>query len=252
MGLLGVITSGDNRRIDEAFFFIRGKFEDPVIRMDASAIWEDADPNYVMQINLPTGDDFSFSEGGLYSDFLPSAKVKFQCQKLQHGKEPSTMSPSNYSKAGIGDFALRIIVQIARASSVKKGVMMKYAVLLYPGSISSLTANAGEQGPSWPGIKLSSGEFPMGPRPSVKWGCPVLPFIRISDPLSENSVIPPGETLRRAISNVMARGGVHDGRSNGSSLREKWEKMRRQPEVNTTKEPTITWPPPSPEPKITG
>lgn len=162
------------------------------------------------------------------------------------------MSPSNYNKAGIGEFALRIVAQISRSSSGKKGVMMKYAVLLYPGSISALTANAGEQGPSWPGIKLSSGEFPMGPRPTAKWGCPVLPFIRISNPLNENSTIPPGDRLRRAIGNIMVRAGAHDGRSSGHSLREKWEKLRRQPEENTTKEPSVTWPPPEPEPAISG
>jgi len=251
-GLVGIVTSNDNTRVDDALFFVRGKFDDTVHRIDVSAIWEGADPNCVLQLQIPTGDDFIFSKGGLYSDFLPSAKIRFECQKLRQGHEPTILSPKEYQKAGVQDFALRMICQVSRTSNNKKGVILKYAILLYPGSISALTSNPGEQGASWPGIKIASGDMPLGPRPTVKWGCPFLPVIKSGTNFSHTATAPSGDRILRAISHVMAMAGAHDGRSNGSIMREKWERLRTHPEENTTKEPGITWPLPSLEPANSG
>ena len=251
VGLCGLWTTTDNRRVENAIFFIRGRLDQDTHRLDACSIWEEADQNCVLQIKLPTADAFNFSEGGLYSDFLPSSKVDFEFRKLQQGSDPIILPTDSYSKAGIGEFSLRMICQLSRASTIKKGVILRYTLLLYPGSVSALTTNPGEQGPSWPGIRLANGEIPLGPRPSAKWGCPILPILRCATPLSVDPTAPSGPRLRRAIDNVMSRAGDHDGRSNGHRMREKWEKLRGKPE-DKTKEPAITWPPPSAEPEITG
>ena len=94
--------------------------------------------------------------------------------------------------------------------------------------------------------------YTLGPRPTEKWGCLNLPIIRSSLPFSHNPAAPSGDRLRRAIGNIMSRAGAHDGRSNGNSVREKWARLRKNPEENTTKDPALVWPPPSQEPEISG
>lgn len=207
----------------------------------------------MVSIRIPTGDNFRFSEGGLYSDFFPSAKTDFECLKLRQGKEPTAIAAAGYAKHGVGDFATRIICTLSRSSGTKKGIFLKYTILLYPGSISALTTNPGEQGPSWPGIKIASGEMPVGPHPpTTKWGCPFLPVIRTDALLTGETAAPSAEQLRRAIGRVMSRAGAPDGRSNGASLRGKWERLRKNPADNTTKEPGLTWPATTEEPATPG
>ena len=125
VGLCGLVTTQDNLRVENATFFVRGRFENPTHRINASAVWEAAGENLVMEFNLPSGDDFTFSQGGLYSDYLPSSKVAFVCKKLHLGKDADTLSHDEYGKAGIEDFALRMVCQLSRATTVKKGVTLR-------------------------------------------------------------------------------------------------------------------------------
>jgi hypothetical protein len=252
IGLVGITTSKDNQRVDGATFFVRGKFKETTHKLNAEAIWETADPNCVIQLHLPSASQFRFVAGGLYSDFLPASHLQYQCEALQHGKPTTIIKPSDYNEAGVEDFALRMVCQLSRNSSAKKGILLRYAILLYPGSLTALTSRPTEQGPSWPGIKIASGEMPLGPKPTKPWGCPILPIIKTGTLFAKDSAAPSGDQLKRAIGNVMTEAGAHDGRSNGSSLREKWARLRQYPAENKTVEPSLTWPPPDPEPDNSG
>jgi len=239
MGIIGLTTGRNNLTVEDGRFIIRGTFTEAAHKLDASAIWEEADPECFINLKLPKGDVFTFSEGGLYSDFIPSSQLKFQCLAMQSNKELVTIAPADYTEAGVGEFAVRIICQISRASTAKKGVMMRYVIQLYPGSLAALTGTRGEQGPSWPGIKIGSGEFPLGPKPRLAWRCPILPFIKAGTPFTENPVAPSGDRLRRAISSIMNLSGKAQKFSQGQRQQIVAHKRNRDLSEKTNPDPVL-------------
>lgn len=252
IGLIGLRTSADNMRIDGGQFFTRGKITEGERKFNCTDIWPAAHINTTINITVATSNDFAFSAGGLHSDFLPSSQVTFTCHELRSGQQAIHILPANYGKWKIGDFCLRMVCHLSRSSSSKRGVVLRHTILLYPGSRDELTASDREQGPSWPGIKVASGEFPLGPPPRHRWRCPILPFIIPARPFSQLARAPTGDRLRRAIGNILASAGAPEAVKNAAALHEKWSALRANPDTNVAKTPGIVWPPPTAEPENPG
>ncbi len=252
IGLIGLWTSSDNLRVHGGSFFTRGKITDGEHRFNCSDIWPEAHVNTTLTINVATCNNFTFNAGGLHSNFLASSDVTFTCHELRSGAAPAHILPANFSKFNIGDFCIRMICHLSRSSSGKRGVILRYTIALYPGKGADLTRVVNEQGPSWPGIKITTGKFPLGPTPKNKWGCPILPFIIPGTPFSTLPRGPSGDKLKRAIDNIMSSAGAAETVKNVAALQEKWANLRANPEANVAKPPSITWPAPAAEPTNTG
>jgi hypothetical protein len=252
IGLIGLFTSADNARVDGGQFVVRGKISDGEKRFNCTDLWTSAHINTTITVLVNSCNDFVFNFGGLHSDFLDSSQVNFTCHELKSGQQPTHILPVNFAKWGIGEFCLRMVCHLSRNSSSKKGVVIRYTIILYPGSIESLTQAAGEQGPSWPGIKVTSGEMPLGPSPRQRWKCPILPFIIPAIPFSQRASAPTGDRLRRAISFILSSAGAPETVKNAAALLEKWTALRANPETNFTKKPSCVWPAPTAEPENPG
>ena len=134
IGVVVLKLSPDNRRIDSAEFVSRGELEDKEIRMDCSKLWQDADLDTTITIRFPKCDNFKYTEGGLWSDFLPDNEILHYYHVREEDRTPSPILAADLDKWGIGHFCARMVCQISKSSSVNRGVVLKYQLFLYPGT----------------------------------------------------------------------------------------------------------------------
>jgi hypothetical protein len=71
-------------------------------------------------------------EGGLTSDITPSENLDFAFMVKGDSGPPRPALEAEYAELGISDFCVRMICNIARSSSLKEGVIIKYSILLFP------------------------------------------------------------------------------------------------------------------------
>ena len=97
-----------------------------------------------------------------------------------------------------------MVCQVAKSSSPAKGVIIKYLIYLFPRSRGEILemGEAPRQG-AWPGLKIAEGEFPLGPKPTTAWQCPILPLIVPGTSFATLAVAPTADRLRQGIANVM-------------------------------------------------
>ena len=245
---IGLTLSSDNRKVESGRFMTRGKLVEKSILVKACDIWEDANENVVLTIKLPRAEIFKFVDGGLYSQYVNEETVNHYFHNIVAGSAPVPIPAQEKEEWQIGSFCLRQICYISKASTARGGVMITYVVLIFPTSKeqllqgSELTAN-----PSWPGLKLCSGEMLLLPKPSTTWKCPVLPLIRAS---TEDGNIPSGTALRHAIGAILSKAGCADVAKDVQALLIKWEHLAENPQDFCQKPTPMDWPKqPAPEPE---
>ncbi len=128
------------------------------------------------------------------------------------------------------------------AHPFRKGIVVKFVILLFPASATELSDTPDSRFAGWPGIKLYEGTFPVIPKPTVPWQCPIVPFLRPGVPFSEHAMAPSGKQLRAAVSAVMRKAGQPHVLDNGSSVVKKWREIRANPRLLTLLSPDTTWP----------
>ena len=74
-----------------------------------------------VKIRLPCLDSFTFTDGGLTSDFLPGDEVIHYLHELREGAAPKPIVSNNLEEWGVGIFCLRLVCHLAKSSSVKNG-----------------------------------------------------------------------------------------------------------------------------------
>jgi hypothetical protein len=146
------------------------------------------------------------------------------------------------SRVGIGDFCVRMVCEISGASDGRRGVIISYVILLFPAGTGELEDTPESRRPGWPGIAITEGNFPLGPKPSAAWGCPCIPFMRPSTAFAENPTAPSSDRLRAAIAAIMRRTGQPDVRPNGRSVVTRWALIRANPRELVILPPDLTWP----------
>ena len=65
---LNIKVSVDGKRAEDGLFNIRGELSKDAAKVQASKLWEKADENVILEVELPPGDFFCFEGGRLYSD----------------------------------------------------------------------------------------------------------------------------------------------------------------------------------------
>ena len=253
IGVVVLKLSPDNRRIDSAEFVSRGELEDKEIRMDCSKLWQDADLDTTITIRFPKCDNIKYTEGGLWSDFLPDNEILHYYHVREEDRTPSPILAADLDKWGIGHFCARMVCQISKSSSVNRGVVIKYQLFLYPGTKEEILGmcEAAVQG-SWPGLKVAEGEFPLGPLPGTAWQCPLVPLLQPGTSFEQIAVAPTSEKMRSAIGAVMSKTSIPEGSKSLGALHAKWDRIKRSPLEAASKLPQASWPKPTEHPPDEG
>ena len=235
---LGLELSPDCQRVQDAQFLLRGKLAaEPVVR-PAASIWKDAAKDVSLQVEIPNGGRFRFSNGSLASDYLSCDEAK-----IRFSRGDAAILPCDWAAAGVGDFALRVICHLDKRSNQRQGPLIKFVVLLVPLSIDELSQNeASTSSSAWPGFKLAEDEARFCPiTDRDTWGDPICPLLMHNGRADATSHTPPADEMRFQIASVMrtARLAVTCKTANG------WLKQRDKAEEdisNMEKQPLITWP----------
>ena len=251
-GCVVTSLSPDNREVTEAFLVVRGSLDDRDEKIDASRLWQDANPNVVLTIRCPKADAFTFSHG-LGSDLIQDADLVHFFHELREDGPPTPILTKDLSEWGIGRFCVRMVCYISRSTSINKGIIMKYVLLVFPEEKGEMLARSDQAKlGSWPGVKFAEGEFPLGPAAMPFWQCPILPCILPGTPFTSLAVAPASEKLRRAIASVLYQAVTPDCCKNSAAMAARWEKIRGAREPIQTKPPPLTWPQPTVEPAQEG
>jgi hypothetical protein len=166
-GAIGLTLSNDNKRVESWRFITAGALAEKSIKVSADEIWEDADESVVLTIKLPKAEIFKFADGGLYSQYVDEEAVTYYMHRVVEGKPPTPLPAQEKEDWQIGKVCLRQICCVSKALTARGSVALTCVVLIFPTSKeqlvsgSELTAN-----PSWPGLKLCSGEMQLLPRPT--------------------------------------------------------------------------------------
>jgi hypothetical protein len=185
IGAVALTLNHDNSKVECGFFITCGETNLSEFRAPCDQIWQGGPSDVTLAIRVNSLNPFNFPDGGLWSDLTPR-------KNFRHHFFDSENTPilEGYADMGIGDFCLRLVFQPSSKSSGRKGVIFKYTILLFPASIEALSDYAESKFPGFPGLKVGDVHFPVGPAPSTKWRCPIVPFIR-PDPLPRTATRPP-------------------------------------------------------------
>ena len=236
---VSIKVSVDGRRADDGQFSLRGALASDPISVQAAKLWEKADEDVMLELDMPPGDRFEFQGGRLYSEYLDQEKVRYRLIK-----EGRILTEADKKKHGLGDFCLRTLVHLSRSSNGAGGPAMKFTVLAHHlGADNLAELSEATQGPSWPGIKILEGQCQMFPAaPAGTWGAPFLPLLDVQCRASTCETIPSGEQLRFAIAGIMRTAARPTGCVSIGGLLKYSSRMQRNAIEAEPNEPTITWP----------
>lgn len=240
---IGLTLSADNKRVEKGTFLVRGKLSDEQVKIDADKIWPAADKKAVLGLRLPDGGAFTFSEAGLSSDLLEQNAVQHGFYAVEADKAPAVIMENDYNAWGFGAFCIRLSCVISKSSSALRGIVIKYTAYLFPESKENMIATYElAQSPAWPGMRLCEGEMPLLLRPSVAWGCPIMPLLQTGAPLGSTPTLPDQEEMRKAIATIINRSCVPETGRTGATLVAKWRKIANNRENLVMKAGPVTWP----------
>jgi len=238
IGVVGLSLSPDNTKVIGGTFITRGKTGLKEKRLPCSNIWPNSSPVVLLVVNFPSANIFKFEEGGLWSNIVPSSDIIHSF----HLKDGRVVLAEEREKLRIGDFCARIVCQLSSTSNGKKGVILKYSIILFPGAADEVCGNAESRFPGWPGLKFGEGTFPLGPTPTAAWRCPCIPFTIPGVPYSEIPMAPSSDRLRMVISAIMRATKQPDTLRNGEFVLEKWSQIRAHPRELSSNAPLVEWP----------
>jgi hypothetical protein len=238
IGVIGLTLSPDNTKVISGNFVTRGTTSLKEQRFPCNQIWENSSADVTLVVNFLTLDIFKFSEGGLWSDIVPASSIVHSF----HDRENSVVFADERARLNITDFSARLICQLSSISDGRRGIIIKYVIVLFPASADDLADNADSRFASFPGIKAGEGAFPLGPKPSTPWRCPVVPFVRPGVPYESLPAAPSSRRLREAITAIMRKAAQPTTLDNGGNVQARWERIRSNPLELAHRAPSTSWP----------
>ena len=232
-------VSVDGERVEDGQFDIRGNLCKEKVKVQAAKIWEKAEEDVTLEVEMPPGEMFTFEGGHLYSEYLDQERVKYRI--LKDGK---ILSENEKKENGVGDFCLRAVTHLTKTSNGASGPNMKITVLIHHlGTEGIMNLTEATQSPSWPGIKLLEGQCQLFPPAAAKsWRAPFLPLLNIENRAENSSRVPDGAQLRFAMAGIMRTAARPTGCVSIGGLKKYVSRMLRDVEAAAPSEPTITWP----------
>ena len=163
-------------------------------------------------------------------------------QHSVHDSDNRVVLGDECRRLGIGDFCARMVCQIDSSSNGRKGVILKYHIILFPVNADDLQESPECQYAGWPGIRISEGTMPFRPKPTEPWKCPCVPLIRPGVPFKEVSLNVRSSRIRFAVGAVMNKAGQPDILGSGGAVLQKWEQIRTNPLSIFRANQLTTWP----------
>jgi hypothetical protein len=243
-GGIVIELSPDNLHVAKANFFLRGPLAEERLVVQASKCWARAEECIILSITFPAADKFSFSAGGVFSDFLDSDNFPHEFHSVDEDGNRTEVEEQDWVEAGVSPFCLRIVAYPTKASKPRNGLSIKVNVLLFPKAHNELDHLCdATQSPSWPGIRLLEAECQIFPTTANgTWGCPMFPIIVPGAPLAEVKNVPSSQELRHAISCTMRHAARPEAHVKAATLYTHWERIIRDPTSLVSRPPEYTWP----------
>jgi hypothetical protein len=241
IGYVGLILSGDGKRVTGARFGMQGKLATAPTELQAAKLWENVARDVTVVIELPEAAAFRFAGGTLYSDFLAQddCKVKFQ-------KGGTDVAAGEERQLGVGQLCLRLFAYLDKSSNSRSGPgpHLKVMVLVYPLSVEQLEElSVYTQAPGWPGVKLVEGKAELFPRAQAgTWGAPMFPLLLATQRASTTDEVPSGAKLRFAMAALMRTATLPTVCASRRSLVNKCQEVMDGGEEPVGRAPTIGWP----------
>ena len=242
-GAVGLVLSPDNTKVINGVFLLRGSTGFKEIRLPCNRIWHGCTGDVTLAINMPSADLFRFDDGGLISNYVSSASISHSF----HNADGTMVLADERTRLNMTDFSIRMICELSGTSDGRRGIVLKYSILIFPASWAEMQENPDSRFGSYPGIRIVEGTFPLIPRPSSPWGCPVIPFILPGAPFEELATAPTGRKLREAIAAIMRRTATPATLRHGGEVVARWDHVRTHPREleGPLTIPQVTWPAPS-------
>ena len=231
--------SADGKQVTSGHFQLEGALSPTPIVIQASKLWEKADSDIVLSVEVPSGNAFVFEGGRLTSDFLDHETVKY---KFSRGGQ--VLAETERTAGGVGPFCMRILAHLGKTSNGAAGPNIKFTMLVLPQSASdTLEMSAAAQSPAWPGIKALEGTCQLFPPSKLgEWGAPCFPLLNTKSRSANCSELPGAEHLRFALAGVMRTAARPTGCTSYGGLMKYTSRMMKDPEAAAPSEPSITWP----------
>ena len=130
-------------------FVTRGTTGFKELKFPCNFIWEDSTPEIYLALNIPTLDIFSFDNGGgLWSNIVASASIVHSFHKTTTGE---VVLADERSEQGVGNFSARMNCQLSSSSDGRRGIVVKFVILLFPAGADELADAPESKFAGWPG-----------------------------------------------------------------------------------------------------
>ena len=241
--------TADNTKVNNGEFALRGYIDVTELRIVCKKIWPKADAGISLCLTIPEAKVFTFSNGGLASDYVDQELVRHHFVEGTENRAPQRLAANTAKEKGAGEFSLRVIAQIAR-SEPSKGVKIMVSVLLFPLNAKAMMDSAeGAVAAGWPGFFVFETDCLLGPKASTEWGCPIMPLLKTGSASKDSPRVPFGEDLRLAVAAIMGRSYKPEYYKTPATVQDKTTHYTEHPEEFTDRPSTVTWPKLQPVPR---
>lgn len=242
--------TADNTRVDYGEFALRGVLDAKEYKIPANRIWTGAEKGVALLLTLPAAETFSFSDGGLTSEYKPQTETEHHFSAAGAPTD-AKLARDEATARGIGDFCLRVVVTLAKGDR-NAPIKMTAMVLLHPhNKAACLDMADSSREAGWPGIFLMETECSLLPSAKTRWGCPIIPLILTGTPFPNAPITPRGDELRRGVAAILGRSYKADAYKTCVALSTKTNRLLEHPEEFSDRPSLLTWPK-AEEPALTG
>ena len=232
--------SADGKQADGGSFMLRGALSPEPIQIQAGKLWEKAEEDVMLTVNVPNGAEFVFAGGRLCSDLVSSDKITFK-----YSKAGQVLAETEWDRKGVGKFCLRLMAHLGKTSNGATGPHIKFTLLAHPLDVDSLLElSPAAQSPTWPGIKTLEGQCGFFPAvPSGLWAAPFFPLLDTQQRAATCLELPAGDQLLYTLAGIMRTATRPTACTSFNGLKRQVDRMMRDQEAAAAVNlPTITWP----------
>ena len=231
-----LVLSPDNQRVISGSCVLLGElFTDK--SYNCSLFWNPPNPTK-LNLSIPDLGIFNFPDGKLVSDYVPSSSIPHSFTQ-----DHLTLDSDQLANNGVSPFVLRAFLHPITDDFIK------IIVLLYPcNEVTLLQLYPLYKDSRFPGLKLCSFDFPLGPPCDASpisrpWGFPILPAIIPGSPFSDLGPYPSGHDLRSALSAILRSAVMPEVKQNLQSFNLRCQELLTKG-VDSLKliQPPVLWP----------
>ena len=244
---VGLELSPDNRKVNRGQIIVRGKLSKEPSTFQATKLWDSASKELAVSITVPSGAEFDFAGGTMASEYLTSEGVKVVCSKGEQ-----VILPTEWANNGVGEFCLRLFLQLAKPGAAGTRPAMRYTVMFFPHTYATMRdwSNMVDRA-GWPGIKILEGEAQLFPAAREgDWGCPIYPVLCTGARFQQAPNLPSGQELRHSISSIMNTALQPLAYASHATLKRRWGKLLADNDEYMERTPATTWPPTTEQPGL--